>query len=472
MIIYNKYWGEEMTEIAENKMGVMPIPKLLINMSLPVVISMLVEALYNVIDSIFVAQINEEALTAVSLAFPIQNLMIAIAVGTGVGMNALLSRSLGEKNFSNSNRAANNGIFLGFISYCLLVLFGIFFSQAYYTSQTDNALIIQYGTSYLSIITIGSIGIFSQIIFERLLQSTGKTFYCMITQGTGAIINIILDPILIFGYFGFPKMGVTGAAIATIIGQTIGGVLAIIINLKINKEITINLKGYRPHLQTIKTIYKVGIPSMMMVSLTSITTYGINYILLKISTTATAVLGVYHKLQSFAFMPIYGLNNGMVPIIAYNYGARNKKRVIKTMKLSIIYAVAFMTLSFIIIQLFPGKLLSLFNPSEEMLRIGIPALRIISLSYSLAGFGIVCDSIYMAFGNGMLSLIVGIARQLLVLLPVAYILSLFGDVQLIWWSYFIAEVVSTIFSAIFLKYIYNQKVITMEVEEKRVPIIA
>ena len=472
MIIYNKYWGEEMTEIAENKMGVMPIPKLLVNMSLPVVISMLVEALYNVIDSIFVAQINEEALTAVSLAFPIQNLMIAIAVGTGVGMNALLSRSLGEKNFSNSNRAANNGIFLGFISYCLLVLFGIFFSQAYYTSQTDNVLIIQYGTSYLSIITIGSIGIFSQIIFERLLQSTGKTFYCMITQGTGAIINIILDPILIFGYFGFPKMGVTGAAIATIIGQTIGGVLAIIINLRINNEITINLKGYRPHLQTIKTIYKVGIPSMMMVSLTSITTYGINYILLKISTTATAVLGVYHKLQSFAFMPIYGLNNGMVPIIAYNYGARNKKRVIKTMKLSIIYAVAFMTLGFIIIQLFPSKLLSLFNPSEEMLRIGIPALRIISLSYSLAGFGIVCDSIYMAFGNGMLSLIVGIARQLLVLLPAAYILSLFGDVQLIWWSYFIAEVVSTIFSAIFLKYIYNQKVITMEVEEKRVPIIA
>ncbi len=461
-----------MTEIAENKMGVMPIPKLLVNMSLPVVISMLVEALYNVIDSIFVAQINEEALTAVSLAFPIQNLMIAIAVGTGVGMNALLSRSLGEKNYSNSNRAANNGIFLGFISYCLLVLFGIFFSQAYYTSQTDNVLIIQYGTSYLSIITIGSIGIFSQIIFERLLQSTGKTFYCMITQGTGAIINIILDPILIFGYFGFPKMGVTGAAIATIIGQTIGGVLAIIINLRINNEITINLKGYRPHLQTIKTIYKVGIPSMMMVSLTSITTYGINYILLKISTTATAVLGVYHKLQSFAFMPIYGLNNGMVPIIAYNYGARNKKRVIKTMKLSIIYAVAFMTLGFIIIQLFPSKLLSLFNPSEEMLRIGIPALRIISLSYSLAGFGIVCDSIYMAFGNGMLSLIVGIARQLLVLLPAAYILSLFGDVQLIWWSYFIAEVVSTIFSAIFLKYIYNQKVITMEVEEKRVPIIA
>jgi len=472
VINYNKYWGEEMTEIAENKMGVMPIPKLLINMSLPVVISMLVEALYNVIDSIFVAQINEEALTAVSLAFPIQNLMIAIAVGTGVGMNALLSRSLGEKNYSNSNRAANNGIFLGFISYCLLVLFGIFFSQAYYTSQTDNVLIIQYGTSYLSIITIGSIGIFSQIIFERLLQSTGKTFYCMITQGTGAIINIILDPILIFGYFGFPKMGVTGAAIATIIGQTIGGVLAIIINLRINNEITINLKGYRPHLQTIKTIYKVGIPSMMMVSLTSITTYGINYILLKISTTATAVLGVYHKLQSFAFMPIYGLNNGMVPIIAYNYGARNKKRVIKTMKLSIIYAVAFMTLGFIIIQLFPSKLLSLFNPSEEMLRIGIPALRIISLSYSLAGFGIVCDSIYMAFGNGMLSLIVGIARQLLVLLPAAYILSLFGDVQLIWWSYFIAEVVSTIFSAIFLKYIYNQKVITMEVEEKRVPIIA
>lgn len=472
MIIYNKFWGEKMTELAENKMGLMPIKKLLINMSLPVVVSMLVEALYNVVDSIFVAQINEEALTAVSLAFPIQNLMIAIAVGTGVGMNALLSRSLGERNYNLSNKAANNGIFLGFISYCLLLIFGIFFSKAYYTSQTDNALIIQYGTSYLSIISIGSVGIFGQIIFERLLQSTGKTFYSMITQGSGAIINIILDPILIFGLFGFPKMGVAGAAIATIIGQIFGAILAIIINLRANKEIRIKIKGFKPDLETIKTIYKVGIPSMLMVSLTSVTTYGINLILLKISTTATAVLGVYHKLQSFAFMPIFGLNNGMVPIIAYNYGARNKKRVVKTMELSIIYAVAFMTLGFVIIQLFPSQLLSLFNPSEDMLRIGVPALRIISLSYSLAGFGIVCDSIYQAFGNGMLSLIVGIARQILVLLPAAYILSLFGNVHLIWWSYFIAEVVSTIFSGIFLKYIYNQKVVTMEAKKKRVAITA
>ena len=461
-----------MTELAENKMGLMPIKKLLINMSLPVVVSMLVEALYNVVDSIFVAQINEEALTAVSLAFPIQNLMIAIAVGTGVGMNALLSRSLGERNYNLSNKAANNGIFLGFISYCLLLIFGIFFSKAYYTSQTDNALIIQYGTSYLSIISIGSVGIFGQIIFERLLQSTGKTFYSMITQGSGAIINIILDPILIFGLFGFPKMGVAGAALATIIGQIVGAILAIIINLRANKEINIKIKGFKPDLKTIKTIYKVGIPSMLMVSLTSVTTYGINLILLKISTTATAVLGVYHKLQSFAFMPIFGLNNGMVPIIAYNYGARNKKRVVKTMELSIIYAVAFMTLGFVIIQLFPSQLLSLFNPSEDMLRIGVPALRIISLSYSLAGFGIVCDSIYQAFGNGMLSLIVGIARQILVLLPAAYILSLFGNVHLIWWSYFIAEVVSTIFSGIFLKYIYNQKVVTMEAKKKRVAVTA
>lgn len=461
-----------MTELAENKMGLMPIKKLLINMSLPVVVSMLVEALYNVVDSIFVAQINEEALTAVSLAFPIQNLMIAIAVGTGVGMNALLSRSLGERNYSLSNRAANNGIFLGFISYCLLLIFGIFFSKPYYTSQTDNALIIQYGTSYLSIISIGSVGIFGQIIFERLLQSTGKTFYSMITQGSGAIINIILDPILIFGLFGFPKMGVAGAAVATITGQIIGAILAVIINLRANKEIRIKVRGFIPDLETIKTIYKVGIPSMLMVSLTSVTTYGINLILLKISTTATAVLGVYHKLQSFAFMPIFGLNNGMVPIIAYNYGARNKKRVVKTMELSIIYAVAFMTLGFVIIQLFPSQLLSLFNPSEDMLRIGVPALRIISLSYSLAGFGIVCDSIYQAFGNGMLSLIVGIARQILVLLPAAYILSLFGNVHLIWWSYFIAEVVSTIFSGICLKYIYNQKVVTMEAKKKRVAVTA
>ncbi len=459
-----------MTQSKENKMGIMPIKRLLIHMSLPMMISMLVQALYNVVDSIFVARINESALTAVSLAFPVQNLMIAIGVGTGVGMNALLSRTLGEGNFKESNRAANNGIFLGLISYGLFLVFGLLFSRSYFAMQTNDPIIIQYGTSYLSIICIASIGLFNQIIFERLLQSTGKSFYSMITQGTGAIINIILDPILIFGYFGMPEMGVTGAAIATISGQIFAAILGLIINIRINKEISIKIKGFRPNLGTIRNIYKVGIPSMLMISLTSVTTYGVNHILMKISTTATAVLGVYHKLQSFVFMPIFGLNNGMVPIIAYNYGARKKDRVIKAMQLSITYAVVFMLFGFIIIQMFPGQLLSLFNASEDMLSIGIPALRIISLSYTLAGFGIVCDSIYQAFGNGMLSLIVGIARQLAVLLPAAYVLSLFGNVHLIWWAYFIAEIVSAIFSIIFLKYIYRQKVVPIEVKEKRVPI--
>jgi putative MATE family efflux protein len=461
---------KELTQSKENKMGIMPIKRLLIHMSLPMMISMLVQALYNVVDSIFVARINESALTAVSLAFPVQNLMIAIGVGTGVGMNALLSRTLGEGNFKESNRAANNGIFLGLISYGLFLVFGLLFSRSYFAMQTNDPIIIQYGTSYLSIICIASIGLFNQIIFERLLQSTGKSFYSMITQGTGAIINIILDPILIFGYFGMPEMGVTGAAIATISGQIFAAILGLIINIRINKEISIKIKGFRPNLGTIRNIYKVGIPSMLMISLTSVTTYGVNHILMKISTTATAVLGVYHKLQSFVFMPIFGLNNGMVPIIAYNYGARKKDRVIKAMQLSITYAVVFMLFGFIIIQMFPGQLLSLFNASEDMLSIGIPALRIISLSYTLAGFGIVCDSIYQAFGNGMLSLIVGIARQLAVLLPAAYVLSLFGNVHLIWWAYFIAEIVSAIFSIIFLKYIYRQKVVPIEVKEKRVPI--
>lgn len=459
-----------MAQLKENKMGIMPIQKLLIHMSLPMMISMLVQALYNVVDSIYVAQINESALTAVSLAFPIQNLMIAIGVGTGVGMNALLSRTLGEGNYKESNRAANNGIFLGLISYGLFLVFGLLFSRSYFAMQTSDPIIIQYGTSYLSIICIASIGLFNQIIFERLLQSTGKSFYSMITQGTGAIINIILDPILIFGYFGLPEMGVAGAAIATIIGQIFAAVLGLIINIRVNKEISIEIKGFRPNLGTISKICSVGIPSMLMISLTSVTTYGVNHILMKISTTATAVLGVYHKLQSFVFMPIFGLNNGMVPIIAYNYGAKNKDRVIKAMQLSITYAVIFMLFGFIVIQLFPGQLLSLFNASEDMLSIGIPALRIISLSYALAGFGIVCDSIYQSFGNGMLSLIVGVARQLAVLLPAAYVLSLFGNVHIIWWAYFIAEIVSAIFSIIFLKYIYQQKVVPIQGKKKRLPI--
>ncbi|HHV39549.1 MAG TPA: MATE family efflux transporter [Tepidimicrobium sp.] len=445
-------------------MGIMPVEKLLINMSVPIMISMLVQALYNIVDSIFVAQLDENALTAVSLAFPVQNLMIAIAVGTGVGINALLSRTLGEKDFQKANAVANSGIFLGLISYIVFLIFGIFFSRSYFVSQTRDVQIIKYGVSYLTIICIGSIGKFFQIVFERLLQSTGKTFYTMITQGTGAIINIILDPILIFGLFGVPRMGTAGAAIATIIGQIVAAILAIIFNLRINREIRINIRSFKPKLKIIKKIYAVGIPSIIMMSITSITTYGINNILSKFSSTAIAVFGAYFKLQSFVFMPVFGLNNGMVPIIAYNYGARNRERLTKTIKLSLIYALCIMALGLVLIQLFPANILALFNASKDMLNIGVPALRIISLSYIFAGISIVSSAVYQAFGNGLLSLTTAISRQLVVLLPTAYGLSLLGNVNLIWWSYPIAEVASLVLSVMFLKHIYDKKVAPMEEE--------
>lgn len=446
----------------ENKMSVMPIRKLLINMSVPIMISMFVQALYNVVDSIFVAQINENALTAVSLAFPVQNLMIAIAVGTGMGINSLLSRSLGEKKYEKANDAAKNGIFLAFLSYIVFLIFGLLFTKNYFRSQTDNQQILEYGIAYLRIISIGSIAKFTQIIFERLLQSTGKTFHAMITQGTGAIINIILDPILIFGYFGLPKMGTAGAALATIIGQATAALMAIYFNLTINKEININMKSFKPNLNIIKKIYTVGIPSIVMMSITSVATYGINKILNKFSSTAIAVLGAYLKLQSFVFMPVFGLNNGMVPIIAYNYGAKNKERIIKTIKLSIIYATCIMIIGLLLIQILPDKILGLFNASEDMLNIGIPALRTISLSYIFAGISIVSSSVYQAFGNGLLSLIISASRQLLVLLPATYILSLFGNIDLVWWAYPIAEIASVILSIIFLKYIYDKNVAPMD----------
>lgn len=445
----------------ENKMGVMPVKKLLINMSLPIMISMLMQALYNVVDSIFVAQINENALTAVSLAFPIQNLITAIAVGTGVGVNALLSRTLGQKDFKKANNVANNSIILAVFSYILFVIFGIFFSRQYFISQTDDLEIINYGFSYLSIICVGSIGVFVQIIFERLLQSTGNTFYTMITQGTGAIINIILDPILIFGLLGAPKMGVAGAALATVIGQIVAGILAVIFNIKVNKELKLKIKGLKPNFEIIKGIYSVGIPSIIMMSITSVTTYGINNILIRFSSTATAVFGVYFKIQSFVFMPVFGLNNGMVPIIAYNYGAEKKERLTETIKLSIFYALGIMVIGLVLIQIFPGQLLSLFNASEDMLSIGVPALRIISLSYIFAGVSIVASSVFQAFGNGLLSLITAILRQLVVLLPAAYVLSLFGNVNLIWWSYPIAEIIAVVLSIIFLKYTYDKRIKVM-----------
>lgn len=442
----------------ENKMGVMPVNRLLITMSIPMMISMLVQALYNVVDSMFVARLSENALTAVSLAFPAQNLMIAVGTGTGVGVNALLSKSLGEKNFQRANQTANNAIFLAFCSYAVFAILGFFFARTFFLLQTDIPDIVDYGTSYLTICCICSFGSFWQIIFERLLQATGQTIYTMITQGLGAIINIIMDPILIFGLFGFPKMGVAGAAAATVLGQIVAMLLGLFLNLTKNKEIQLDIRLLRPNGSVIRQIYSVGIPSIIMVAISSVMTFGMNKILIAFTSTATAVFGVYFKLQSFVFMPVFGLNNGMVPIIAYNYGAKKPDRLTKTIKLGILYAVIIMLLGFLIFHLFTDKLLLLFNASDYMLEIGIPALRIISLSFLLAGFGVVTSSVLQSLSHGLFSLMVSLIRQLVVLLPTAFLLSFTGKLNLVWWAFPFAELFSAALCAYFLRTVYRKDI--------------
>ena len=446
----------EETNVQENKMGYMPENKLLISMAVPMMLSMLVQALYNVVDSIFVARISEDALTAVSLAFPVQNLMIAIGSGTGVGINALLSKSLGEKNQKLANKAAHNGILLMIFSAIACALFGIFGSRWFFTTQTDDLILIEYGEQYLSVVMLFSFGLFGQFITERLLQATGRTVYSMYTQMLGAVINLILDPIMIFGYFGCPAMGITGAAAATVIGQIIAAIFGFWLNVKKNPEIRLKVKELVPDGAVIKKIYSVGVPSIIMGSIGSVMTYGMNLILMGFSSTAAAVFGVYFKLQSFFFMPVFGLNNGMVPIVAYNYGARKKDRIMKTFKLAVMYAVGIMLIGLLIMQVFPAQLFSLFDASEEMLSIGVPALRLISTSFLFAGYCIISGSMFQALGNGLLSMINSIARQLVVLLPVAYLLSLTGNLNLIWLSYPIAELMSLTLCSIFLYRIYQR----------------
>jgi len=439
-----------------NKMGTMPVNKLLISMSLPMIISMLVQALYNVVDSIFVAQLSEEALTAVGLAVPMQNLMIAAATGMGVGINALLSRSLGEKDLEKANDSATQGLFLVFICYLIFLAVGLFATRAFVGMQTDLEGIIDYGSTYLRICCIFSFGIFGQLTFERLLQSTGKTFYTMITQMTGAVINIILDPILIFGYLGFPKMGVTGAATATVVGQIVAAVMAIYFHMTKNTDIKINFKGFRPKRRIIKNLLYVGIPSILMQAIGSVMNFGINKILMTFTPTATAVFSIYFRLQGFVFMPIFGLNNGMVPIVAYNYGARNKERLTKTIKLSMIYAMAIMLIGFLLIQIFPEFFLNLFSASDNMMSIGVPALRTISLCFIFAGYGIIVSTVFQALGKGVQSLIISICRQLVVLLPAAYLLSKTGELSYVWFAFPIAEIASLILSTVFLLTTYKK----------------
>lgn len=442
--------------VQENKMGVMPVNKLLLSMAVPMMLSMLVQALYNIVDSIFVARVSEDALTAVSLAFPVQTLMIALGGGMCVGVNALLSRALGEKNYKRVNDSAMNGIFLSLLNFIVFLLVGIFAVKPFYYAQTDDAEIIYHGVQYLSVVCCCSIGIYMQFIFEKLLQSTGRTMLAMITQMTGAVINLIFDPILIFGYFGFPAMGAAGAAIATVAGQIVAAILAFILNQKYNPEIQLHFKGFRPSLKVIGKIYEVGLPSIIMQSIGSVMTFSMNQILIAFSSTATAVFGVYFKLQSFVFMPIFGLNNGMVPIIAYNYGAQNKKRMIKTIKLSILYAMCIMAVGTVVFQLIPDKLFMLFDASEHMLSMGVPALRIISVHFVLAGFAIVSGSVFQALGKAVYSMINSMCRQLLVLIPVAYLLSLLGNVNYVWWALPIAELMSVCMCSIFMTRVYKK----------------
>ncbi len=461
----------------ENKMGIMPVNKLLINMAAPMILSMLVQALYNVVDSVFVAKLSQDALNAVSLAFPIQNLMISVGVGTGVGINTLVARSLGEKNQKRADAAAVNGLFLAFLSCLVFTVLGLTCSRLYYAIQTDIAGIVDYGQDYLTIVCGLSFGIFTGVTLDRILQATGRTFLTMITQLVGAITNIILDPIMIFGLFGFPRMEVAGAALATVIGQILAACLSVYFSAKKNPDVHISFKHFRPDGEIIRSIYNVGVPSIIMSSIGSVMVFGVNQILISFTATATAVFGVYFKLQSFIFMPVFGLNNGMVPIVSYNYGARKPDRITATIKLSMIYAVIFMLVGFLIFQIFPDKLLALFTAENEtvvdpvtgipeLITLGIPALRTISLSFLIAGFSVVCSATFQALAHGVLSLVVSLVRQLVVLLPIAFVLSRIGGLAAIWYAWPIAEVISVALCVFFLLRVYKKDLKPMLADSK------
>ena len=450
-------------ETKENKMGTMPVKRLILNMSLPMIISMMVQALYNVVDSIFVAQLSEEALTAVTLVFPMQNFIIALATGTGVGFNVLLSQGLGEKNYEKSDSAANAGVFLVLINTIIFVLIGLFGAVPFITSQTNDAAIQADAIIYLQIISFLSTGSFLQITGERLLQATGRTMLSMISQIVGAVANIILDPIMIFGLFGCPKLGVAGAAYATVIGQFIAAAVGLFLNVKYNKEIHLSIKQIlRPRMRIIKPIYFIAIPSILMVSIGSVMTYAMNIILIAFSTTAAAVFGVYFKLQSFFFLPVFGLNNGLIPVLSYNYGAMNKKRIDEALRFSLALAFGIMFAGTLLLEAVPGVLLDMFNAADDMKNMGIIALRTIAIHFPLAAIGIVLSSVFQAFAQSIYSLIISVMRQLVVLIPAAWLLAQTGNVNNVWWSFFIAEIISFIASIYFFKKVYNSTIRPIE----------
>lgn len=445
-------------ELQENKMGVMPIGKLLFNMALPMIISMIVQALYNVVDSIYVSQVSESAVTALSLAFPVQNMQIGFGLGIAVGVNSLLSKSLGEKNQEAANYAAGNGIFLVIIAVALFMLFGVFGVRPYFEMQSTVEETVEGGIAYTSICCVLTLGCFAQMLGERLLQSSGRTVYTMISQSTGAVINIILDPIFIHGWLGLPAMGVAGAAIATVIGQWIAAGMCLFFNLRFNPDVQLGLKYIRPRAQTLEPILAVGIPTLVMNSIGSVMNFGMNQIFQGFQETATGVFGIYYKLQSFFFMPLFGTNNATISIIAYNYGARKPERMTKTLRLALVTGLCFMLFGLTVFQLVPEALLGLFNPSDEFLRMGIKALRIVSIHFPIAAVGIMLGASFQALGNGIYSTIVSLCRQLLALLPAAYLLSLTGNVDNVWWSFPIAEVVSALVTLILYRRLYLAKI--------------
>ena len=442
-----------------NKMGTWPIGKLLVNMALPLVISMLVQALYNVVDSIYVSRISESAVTALSLAFPIQNLLIGCATGVGVGVNSLLSKSLGEQNYERANRTAGNGMLLSVLFTALFVIFGLFFAHPFFATQTTVPETLEGGSIYLAIVTIGSIGIFVEILFERLLQASGNAFQSMITQTVGAVTNIILDPILIFGWFGLPAMGIAGAALATVIGQWIAAILAMYLNRKHNKELKeLSRRHMKPDGYVIRTILNVGVPSIIMVGIGSVMNFGINQILQGFSETATGVFGIYFKLQSFFFMPLFGINNAVISIVAFNYGARRPDRMMKTLKLASMVGLGIMLIGLAVFQLAPELLLAIFDPSEEFMRMAVRALRTISWCFPVAAVCIILGSTFQSLGTGIYATIVSLARQLIVLLPAAYILSLSGEVTRVWWAWPIAESMGLTMTLIFFLRNYRRRI--------------
>lgn len=444
--------------LQENKMGVMPVGKLLVNMALPMIISMLVQALYNIVDSVYVSQVSESAVTALSLAFPVQNMQIGFAVGVGVGVNALLSQSLGRKDQESVNWAAGQGVFLALVATALFMLFGFFGVRPYYTMQSTVAETVEGGIAYTSICCIFTVGIFIQVLCERLLQATGRAMQTMILQGTGAVINIILDPVFIHGWWGMPRMGVAGAAVATVIGQCTGAVLGIYLNLRHNPEVQLHVKFMKPNWKVIAPILEVGIPSVVMNGIGSVMNFGMNQILQGFNEVATGVFGIYYKLQSLFFMPLFGINNATISILAYNYGARKPKRIVHTLKLATAVAVCIMLVGLAVFQLFPQALLGIFNPTEEFLAIGVKALRILCLPFPVAAICISLGASFQALGKGSYSTVVSLCRQLIVLLPAAYLLSLTGSVDNVWWSFPIAEVMSALVTGLLFAKLYRQKV--------------